>query len=1287
MTTPTWVIPGGANKLLYEVGGGIGDATIGAGLTLAGGVLETSIGSAMVFGVASDVQGAQITSNVTTVQTVGYGSTGDGGGGAYTRVASLPSLYGDPGVIPPGFTSGLPVLCFATTLANSSVPWVISQPILAGCLTVLVMFSLSGGAPTSFTDGVGNVYTRAVTATGGPFGYPIALYYCLNPVAAPVGTSFDSMRVSGSTNVLNVYCVYGFKGAVLDTTASQVYSSSAGGISLIMPGMAGVQELVFGAVDSGGQPQSTHQAALPYTTPAGWIDIAPPHSYRNPISVTTVSGVSSVTYGPGWTSSSPAAVAMMAAFKVYPASVINAGYWQLVPKWPMHASQYGILPGPVDNGPAFLNFGAWLASAAPASYSSVNGFGNPSVTFVVNSGTYTSSTGIITVVTAAAVYGFAVGDSVTLSGMAGSAPAPLNGNWAVTAVSGTNVTLQGPVGAAATTVTGGNLLPGGCSINIGMSQITLNSPRYSSATGALPFSPIRPHRIRQGQSISFSTTGALPTGIVANQRYFVQYGTVANPPTNTIQLSSTNFISDHRTIAKGPTISLGGSQSGVHTYTVYGESWVDIVLDPGLYYVGNNQFLTGYGLKKVRIYGYGARFQSNVYTVAGGYPYDLNAATGGSGFTFVTQFKTINFTVEGVEPYYVMLANPALASNFYPNSWVVLMSMEFQNSDTGNWNQNTFEFAQIMSVDTGTGKITFWDNLLNSYRSTLPTFEMTTSGYVTRTGPASIVQLGDSFDQQIEIHGVAFYAPVEENAGGVLSVKFIDCDFFGWAFHTGPFPSFMRRFITEKCRFYDCVVEIDKMIDYVEYTDCDFDQTSGLHTQSSTVNMFVLDNCRFASGIRGTPKNTIIRNCFVGGNLLVGCVFGVNERMLIEGSHIAYVACSRAENTNLAVYQSGFSFSNGTIKIAPGSNGWVAPGTGTYSANPLPYAAPGSKLTIVSSVANAGTPLGVSLFPDQFLGMMSVFTVLDVYVDGSNNYCLDTDLVAFPSSTFTATGNIASGSTTLNITAITPADASIMQHVGVTGPGLAAGTTVATNLGVPNATGGVGAYTLSAAATGAGSGTYTFDATNTMIYVAHPCPRLTVRNCTGGRFVADQVGAPSDIPIMSYFNRTYEGLAWSAYHSYGYVQLTGYLKSWTINVTQPYTGADATFTCTIYMFGWKSAGGGNMYPTFVQQTIDMKTAGLRTIGPTGTPTGLGADSLVSVPFWLVGGHTIGFTDSGSDTNLVNMPRMVMVAQSDQNIGSASLVVKTPHRASVDPSVMAGADELSDTSLGTGYIGG
>lgn len=76
--------------------------------------------------------------------------------------------------------------------------------------------------------------------------------------------------------------------------------------------------------------------------------------------------------------------------------------------------------------------------------------------YTISSGTYNNATGVI-VLTLSAPADFSAGDALILSSLTGTgAYASLNGTWTATIVSGSTVTLAGPAGVGASTITGGS---------------------------------------------------------------------------------------------------------------------------------------------------------------------------------------------------------------------------------------------------------------------------------------------------------------------------------------------------------------------------------------------------------------------------------------------------------------------------------------------------------------------------------------------------------------------------------------------------------------------------------------------------------------------------------------------------------------------------------------------------------------------------------------------------------------------------------------------------------------
>ena len=113
----------------------------------------------------------------------------------------------------------------------------------------------------------------------------------------------------------------------------------------------------------------------------------------------------------------------------------------------------------------------------------------------VTSATYNSTTGVIALTFGTAPFGASIGSGangtfISISGLAGTGVAPLNGDWAVTgtATSGTVVSVQGPVGLGSLTITGGtgSLAAGGGALACQVLDVQSTNCQvvvYSSTTG------------------------------------------------------------------------------------------------------------------------------------------------------------------------------------------------------------------------------------------------------------------------------------------------------------------------------------------------------------------------------------------------------------------------------------------------------------------------------------------------------------------------------------------------------------------------------------------------------------------------------------------------------------------------------------------------------------------------------------------------------------------------------------------------------------------------------------
>jgi hypothetical protein len=988
----------------------------GTTVTASGGVLSAPGGGGSggvgipVFGSRADALPAVIPGTTDAIQLLGYSAPGDNGGGTYVQTATQTFDFLGAGAPVPNAphleTGGYPLNVFSTTvyeivqgtgLASSKTP------IIAGCLTIAILWDTQLGAPNppqppytaptpSFTDSAGNTYllvdngvTKAFafspsTGTSGayPFFRPVGIYYCANPVAAPAGVNFFniSSHANNGATQIDVFCFPGFTGAVVDAVATAANDTSTSSVSLASGTLTAAQELVIGICHLNQSPVFT--AGLPtYTLPAGWTDLSPPKNGRNVIACAVSSSAAGLTFNPTFTSGTYPTTTIVATFKTYPLASIVPLFWSLSPTAPVHAAQYGILP---------QDFSSGIISGAATDYSTL----------------YRQFT-----------------------------------QWLATLASPSNPSWGGGFGSIS------DIVPSG-TVTISIANpavVTLTMP-----VGATPY-------LRNGSCVSFSTTGALPhnggtPAIVAGKRYFVQYGTVTfvSAGTITFQISETSIFLDNldgqKTSAKGTAISTAGcTQSGTHYITSFGDNWTVFVVDPGVYYAGINANMgAGAGLRKIKLLGDGSYTKTDVY-YQGTYAYDPNANTAGTNVAYSAQFQTTNQGATGAQPNQITLNTPGQAVNFYVNSYVLLMALEMQSGKPSNWNMQYFEYQKVKSVNASTGVIIFHDYLKYNYRSTFP-IQLPPPGNWSGavTGPATIVQLSDIFDQQVEVHGQTFYAATETDFVGMLYIGFFDCDFYNTGFDSGPLFSTMIRAKYERCRFHYGTPQMDKMVDLLEIIECDYDEISYPFFQSASWNRVIIDKCQLRGGLAGTTKDMTIINTEIYGAMKIGAVFGVNERLTLINSNIPPVVCQFQQQETRPI-DTDTTFSNGAIKILPnGKRGWFGQAA-QNNGNPLVWAAPGAKVLVYMQATANGIGSAANVDTQETLGAAAAFACLDVCVDGSDNYSVDTDLPFLPSTTITFTGTVSNGSggsgNVLDVTgSLSPSDACLMSGMVVSGTGL-----------------------------------------------------------------------------------------------------------------------------------------------------------------------------------------------------------------------------------------------------------
>lgn len=168
---------------------------------------------------------------------------------------------------------------------------------------------------------------------------------------------------------------------------------------------------------------------------------------------------------------------------------------------------------------------------------------------------------------------------------------------------------------------------------------------------------------------------------------------------------------------------------------------------------------------------------------------------------------------------------------------------------------------------------------------------------------------------------------------------------------------------------------------------------------------------------------------------------------------------------------------------------------------------------------------------------------------------------------------------------------------------------------------------------------------------SHPSPKFNCTNCTGTRIWASMSNGPADAPLFSYQKFTPD-VSWptSANAAYQF-QLWGKLSSMVATVTGPYGGGGVLnlkptgqFVYTVYP---QSTGASGSYVP----SIDLKTAGTRTVTSGGCVGCGGADASTAYTFtpqWMAGAlspvissqpawaGTVDFTFT-TDQGVVNPP--------------------------------------------------
>lgn len=492
---------------------------------------------------------------------------------------------------------------------------------------------------------------------------------------------------------------------------------------------------------------------------------------------------------------------------------------------------------------------------------------------------------------------------------------------------------------------------------------TLASPGVVNWTG---------HGLRVNETVVFATTGALPTGLVAGTPYYVMY---ANLTANSFQVSAQNAIVNRT--GDGPAVNFTGSQSGTQYARTRATDWQDVVLLPGAYHESSNVSING-DQRKLRFSGYGAvadniSFASPLRLGAGHGGYDVFshlyesalAQSGGGGGVSVAVLDTS-----------VAVINTSDTAKFWVGGWILIGALDLQNSFGVELsyppNNHYFEFAQVIAVNAGTGKLTLSAPVRSTYNLGYPLFYSGSDNVgPAGGGPATIWPMSPSWDMEQEIRGLHITNLGFQTPTTCRSIRFVDCQFDG----QGPVPSATRSFIMEDCILtQNGILEIDKLVERILFRNVDF-TIGGFEVQSSSVDRLVVDGCSMIN-LTGTAKINHITDSYISVLSLGVIAFGATELVYLDNCRISLLQESVPFEETTA---------GGALEFAYCINNWTF-NNGTLS-QPLVS-------TIANSWAVPGRTMYINDMAQNFDSMGSPFVVIDVYQTTAANSVVTIDIAS-----------------------------------------------------------------------------------------------------------------------------------------------------------------------------------------------------------------------------------------------------------------------------------------------------
>jgi hypothetical protein len=601
-----------------------------------------------------------------------------------------------------------------------------------------------------------------------------------------------------------------------------------------------------------------------------------------------------------------------------------------------------------------------------------------------------------------------------------------------------------------------------------------------------------------------------------------------------------------------------------------------------MFITGTNSTNFANGVKNLRLMGYGATLSNNNLSTGASFQFgglgichkglsdpsgcSARIATVSSGATSVTVLDTTK------------------CSRFIAGRWAVVTGFDLQSQFNSPYgfppNPHYFDYVQISSTSNcaTTGQIALGSALTNTYLSTWPNYNSGDAVEADPGGPATIYALDPSWDSQLDIRGITIDQVNNQTGGAGRSAIFRDITVTG---ANCLIPSQNGSFTIINAVMTNCDIEVDKIIDSYTLNSV---TAFRITTQSSSVNRMIVSNS--AMNINGTPKVANIYNSTLTSFTVGPIAYGrgdsttcTNCKITVGVSGTGFVEDQLGAGVN-----NYFNFSGGVMSAPDFVNVTAIANNGSglvrLTVSPNTTGWNNNVLTAVSNVFSSG--------PNS--NAVYVITVVD-------STHIDLQGTTFSGSVYTGAGQLQNNSyrwavpgTNLFWHGILNAQMPAFQVTGVTQD--SAGTHIATTMpgGFP-----------------------TMPLTSGKANLLVQQPKWTCSGCTGVVDAVDFAGAPPNTPMYSYSKRTYTNSSSLDQHL-----VFGTVTSIKFNVTQAYTGSTNPLKFNMVENTVVPAGTTSFYSAF----IDLRTAGLRTITPSGVtcdtgggpiPGGCGADSSLTLP--------------------------------------------------------------------------